>query len=111
MTGESPTRPAIFHDRPLVVVTPDISPLEFSARQLIDPLIGYMATCNAHSSVFSSASGNIFLSSAVPLPVSSSLAQLVWPFLSRIDFFHTSHASRDSSVSRSSSLKPMSLPN
>src|SRR5690349_23585898 len=35
MIGESPTRPGIFHDNPLVVVTPDISPLVFTARQLM----------------------------------------------------------------------------
>jgi hypothetical protein len=35
--GESPTRPGIFHARPLVVVTPQISPLAFTPLQLIVP--------------------------------------------------------------------------
>src|SRR3954469_24279213 len=35
--GESPTRPGIFHERPLVVVTPQTSPFELTASQLIVP--------------------------------------------------------------------------
>src|SRR5438876_12393564 len=35
--GESPTRPGIFQASPLVVVTPDTSPLEFTPLQLIVP--------------------------------------------------------------------------
>jgi hypothetical protein len=35
--GESPTRPGIFHDSPLVVVTPQTSPLLFTPSQLIVP--------------------------------------------------------------------------
>src|SRR5881397_569583 len=35
--GESPTRPGIFHAKPLVVVVPHISPLELTALQLIVP--------------------------------------------------------------------------
>jgi hypothetical protein len=37
MIGESPTRPGILYESPLVVVTPLISPLEFRAQQLIVP--------------------------------------------------------------------------
>ena len=37
MIGESPTRPGIFHDRPLVVVTDAISPAAFTAFMLIVP--------------------------------------------------------------------------
>jgi hypothetical protein len=37
ITGESPTRPGIFHANPLVVVTPQTSPLEFTPLQLIVP--------------------------------------------------------------------------
>src|SRR5262245_25931330 len=35
--GESPTRPGIFQESPLVVVTPEISPLEFMPSQLMVP--------------------------------------------------------------------------
>src|SRR5437870_8144848 len=35
--GESPTRPGIFQARPLVVVVPQISPLEFTPLQLMVP--------------------------------------------------------------------------
>src|SRR6266478_10209331 len=35
--GESPTRPGIFQERPLVVVTPAIWPLALTALQLIVP--------------------------------------------------------------------------
>ena len=35
--GESPTRPGIFHASPLVVVTPQISPLVLTPLQLIVP--------------------------------------------------------------------------
>src|SRR5207244_7930921 len=35
--GESPTRPGIFQDSPLVVVTPQISPLGLMPLQLIVP--------------------------------------------------------------------------
>src|SRR5215813_216732 len=35
--GESPRRPGIFHDKPLVVVTPQISPFELMPSQLIVP--------------------------------------------------------------------------
>src|SRR4051812_39389270 len=35
--GESPTRPGIFHARPLVVVTPQMSPLALIPSQLIVP--------------------------------------------------------------------------
>src|SRR5260370_39484615 len=111
MIGESPTRPAIFHASPLVVVTPDISPLEFSARQLIVPVGGCMATSIAQASVLSSTCGNCSFSSAVAaVPASSSPDQLVWPLLSRIDRFHTTHAMRESSTSRSSVLNPLSRP-
>src|SRR5277367_4280723 len=94
MIGESPTRPAIFHARPLVVVQPDISPFEFSARQLIVPVIGWMAISVAQASVFSSASGNRCLISAVAVAASAPLDQLVCPFLSRTDFFHQPRQTR-----------------
>jgi len=37
MIGESPTRPAILKDSPLVVVTPAKSPAALTAMQLIVP--------------------------------------------------------------------------
>jgi hypothetical protein len=42
MIGESPTRPGIFHAKPLVVVQPEISPFPFSAEQWIVPVGGKM---------------------------------------------------------------------
>src|SRR5687768_18577604 len=39
MIGESPTRPGIFHDSPLVVVTDEISPCGVTALQLIVPVL------------------------------------------------------------------------
>src|SRR2546423_3321048 len=36
--GESPTRPGIFHERPLVVVTEERSPWGVTASQLIVPV-------------------------------------------------------------------------
>src|SRR5712692_330942 len=55
MRGESPTRPAIFHARPEVVVVPEMSPFSFRARQLIVPVGGCATTSRIHSahSVFS----------------------------------------------------------
>src|SRR5258708_18150501 len=100
--GESPMRPGIFHARPLVVVTPDISPLPFRARQLMVPVGGRMAISQAHASVASSACGNRFLSSAVFLDLTGASrpsVQLLWPLASRNDCFHTSHARRAFSVS------------
>src|SRR5499425_994310 len=38
ISGESPTRPGIFHASPEVVVTPEMSPLASTARQLIVPV-------------------------------------------------------------------------
>src|SRR6266568_8102646 len=109
MMGESPTRPAIFHASPLVVVTPDISPRELSARQLIVPVGGRLATLQAHARVSSSASGNSRFNAADGLPgaagagASKPSVQLLWPLASRRDCFHTSHASLDLSMRRFSS--------
>src|SRR6266700_5248184 len=109
MIGESPTRPGIFHASPLVVVTPDISPFVFSARQLIVPVGGWTAISQAQASVASSAAGNSSLSRrfAVGLDgASRPSVQLFCPFGSRKDRFHTSHAKRDFSVNRFSSGNP-----
>src|ERR1700730_8218313 len=107
MMGESPTRPAIFHASPLVVVTPDISPRELSARQLIVPVGGRLATLQAHARVSSSALGNSRFNSADGLPATAGASkpsvQLLWPLASRRDCFHTSHASLDLSMRRFSS--------
>src|SRR5579862_9548161 len=106
MIGESPMRPGIFHASPLVVVTPDISPLEFSARQLIVPVVGCTAMSHAHASVASSAFGNSARRLAMGFDfggASSPGPQLLCPFASRKDCFHTSHASRAFSVSICSS--------
>src|SRR5947209_20535077 len=68
--GESPTRPGIFQARPLVVVTPDISPLAFNARQFMVPVGGWTAISQAQARVASPAAGNHSLSRrlAVGLP-------------------------------------------
>src|SRR5262250_732064 len=47
--GESPTRPGIFHDKPEVVVVPEISPLSFTARQLMVPVGGSWMTSRARA--------------------------------------------------------------
>src|SRR5713226_352697 len=114
MIGESPTRPAIFQARPLVVVTPDISPLAFKARQLMVPVGGRTAISQAQASVASSAVGNISLRRklAAGLPGASTPGfQLLCPLGSRSERFHTSQARRDFSVSRFSSAKPKALAN
>src|SRR5712691_4372901 len=102
MMGESPTRPGIFQARPLVVVTPDISPLAFNARQLMVPVGGRRAISQAHASVASSAAGNSSFNRKFAEGLSgasSPSVQLFCPLGSRSDRFHTSHASRDFSVS------------
>src|SRR5258705_5283005 len=108
MMGESPIRPGIFQASPLVVVVPDISPLRFNARQLIVPVGGYFAISHAQASVFSSTSGkeafSFFGGASRPSP------QLLCPLASRSDFFHTSQAIRDLSVSRFCSSNPYALP-
>src|SRR5262249_33895169 len=104
MIGESPTRPAIFQERPLVVVTPDISPLLFSARQLMVPVGGFSATCMAHSIHSGLALGKRRSSSDFFLAFSSGAErpgpQLLWPFGSRSDSLQTSQARRAFSVRR-----------
>src|SRR5436305_3431065 len=112
MIGESPTRPGIFQARPLVVVTPDISPFGFKARQLMVPVGGWRAISQAQASVALSAAGKISLSRADGLSgASRPSVQLFAPLGSRRDRFHTNHASRDFSVSRFSSAKPKALAN
>src|ERR1700689_1245843 len=114
MMGESPTRPAIFQASPLVVVTPDISPLAFSDRQLIVPVVGCTAIFHAQASVGPSASGNIsrrpdmVLAFAAAFGESRPGPQLLWPFGSRRETFQVSQARRAFSVSRSCSGKPIS---
>src|ERR1051326_2974708 len=99
MIGESPTRPAIFHASPLVVVTPDISPLAFRPRQLMVPVGGRVMTSRIQASVSSLCSGNMLRRSAVALVhASTSVVQLLCPALSRSDFFHATQAFRESST-------------
>src|SRR5689334_19107521 len=107
MIGESPTRPGIFHAKPLVVVTPDISPFSFSDRQLIVPYVGCSALSHAHASSSSLACGNAARSSCrrsfLAVRFWSIEIQLLKALGFRRDCFHTSQARRDFSVSRSSS--------
>src|SRR5258708_6229782 len=100
--GESPTRPGIFQARPAVVVTPDISPLAFNARQLMVPVVGCAAIFNAQARVDWSASGNNACRRAWDFcgGASKPSVQLLWPPASCKDRFHTIHANRDFSVSR-----------
>src|SRR6516164_9930375 len=102
INGESPTRPAIFHALPLVVVAPDISPFEFTHIQLIVPFGGRKAISIAQARVASSECGNCSCSSRnkAAFPDFSGGAstlpdQFVCPERSRIDRFHTSQARRD----------------
>ena len=90
MMGESPTRPAIFQDRPLVVVTPARRPAASMAMQLIVPWV--LMTERSSSGRLSVFGGNQ---------------------LSRSDIvsFQRSQAARDFSVRRSSSLKPWARAN
>src|SRR5690348_2986800 len=112
MIGESPTRPAIFQASPLVVVTPDISPFSFNARQLMVPCGGFVACSHASASIYSLACGNSCLSLCncavfrAAGGASSPGPQLLCPCGSFSDRFQTSHDNRDCSVSRSSSGKP-----
>src|ERR1017187_4890970 len=99
MIGESPTRPGIFHASPLVVVVPDISPLAFSARQLIVPVGGWIATSHAQASVSSSACGNSFFISATVAALAGAVSrpgpQLLCPAGSFKDRFQVNHSRRD----------------
>src|SRR5881227_1613917 len=106
MMGESPTRPAIFQANPLVVVTPDISPFSFNARQLMVPYVGCIAICHAHASVASSTCGkaslNCFMGVASAARFWSIDTQLLNASGARKDSFQTSHAVLDFSVIKSS---------
>src|SRR5215475_8255244 len=56
MIGESPTRPGIFHARPDVVVTAEMSPFSLTAMQGIVPVGGLAMTRSAKAIFFGSPS-------------------------------------------------------
>src|SRR4030065_2844582 len=90
MLGGSTAAPESFQDRPLVVVTPASRPAPSTAMQLIVPWV--FITERSSSGTLSDFGGNQ---------------------LSRSDMvsFQRSHAARDFSVRRSSSLKPWARAN
>src|SRR3569833_254232 len=105
MTGESPNRPGIYHAKPLVVDTPDISPLSFSARQLIVPYVGCCAMRQAQAKVSSSICGKdcrrfLMGGMASHFKLWSIDSQLLKPPGTRNDCFQTNHAVLDFSVRR-----------
>src|SRR5262249_858151 len=106
MSGESPTRPGIFHASPEVVVTPEISPPALTARQLIVPVGRLYRTSSIRSlSAISSAEG---LTRVPLLPLAVAVFKGLGPQASvgLSLSFHASHILRDSSVRRFSRLNP-----
>src|SRR5262245_11747455 len=106
ISGESPTRPGIFHANPEVVVTPEISPLASTARQLIVP-VGRLRNISPIQALNATSSGESFNCEVFAPPAGAVLCQL-GPQLSfgfRLSR-HASHALRDFSVSKSSFLNP-----
>src|SRR5262245_23478907 len=106
ISGESPTRPGIFHAKPEVVVTPEISPFASTARQLIVP-VGRLRRTSAIQALSATSSGERFTCEVFTFPAGAVLCQLGPQLscgfkLSR----HASHALRDSSVNKSSFLNP-----
>src|SRR5262249_37532760 len=106
ISGESPTRPGIFHAIPEVVVTPEMSPLASTARQLIVPVVRSRRIFSMGLGRLISA-GESFAWEVLPLRGGAVLCHLAPQKscgfrLSR----HASHFLRDSSVSKSWSLNP-----
>src|SRR2546426_8214728 len=98
MMGESPTRPAIFHASPEVVVVAEMSPFSLTAMHGIVPVGGCAMTLSIHgrSACFSGVSR-----SAAMCSFHSGLS-IPGRQLNEDDAFHASHASRDFSVRRRS---------
>src|SRR5215813_11258019 len=106
ISGESPTRPGIFHANPEVVVTPEMSPLASTARQLLVP-VGRSRKISSIRLLRATSSGESFTCEVLILPAGAVLCQL-GPQLScgfRLSR-HASHFFRDSSVSKSCFLNP-----
>src|SRR6266404_8539948 len=69
MIGESPTRPGNFQERPLVVVTDDMSPAAFTAFMLIVPVVNF--TCSGSSKGIAAVRGGGTLSPGVSSQLSA----------------------------------------
>src|SRR5205823_2849868 len=127
-TGESPQRPGSFHARPLVVVTPDISPLSFTAEQLMVPVGGNSTRLIAArrnsgsmprsaamlSSFFNRCGQSAELVAAAPIGPGGRQFGLSSPgphqsWLELVSF-HSSHTLRECSVSRFSFGSPIAYP-
>src|SRR5437868_12453023 len=92
MMGESPTLPGSFHERPLVVVTDEMSPRALTAFILMVPVVNF--TCSGWSYVTLPAGGGVpGLSSQLSLGLRHA--------------FQRSQSCRLFSVSRFCSLKPI----
>src|SRR5262245_3708417 len=106
ISGESPTRPGIFHASPEVVVTPEISPLASTARQLIVP-VGRSRRISSIRLLRAISSGESLVCEVFTLPAGALLRQLgPQPSLGFRLSRQASHFLRDSSVSKSCSLNP-----
>src|SRR5215510_317056 len=106
ISGESPTRPGIFQANPEVVVTPEISPLASTARQLMVP-VGRFRKISSIQAFRATSSGGSFTCEVFAPPAGAVLCQF-GPQLSfglRLSR-HASQALRDLSVSKSSFLNP-----
>src|ERR1051325_10310401 len=101
MIGESPTRPGILKARPLVVVVPEMSPRSLTARQFMVPVGGWATIRSARAS-----SSGLSVNNELVGLVSGEARPGPQESLSLMDSFHFNHTRRDSSVRRSSFLKP-----
>src|SRR5690349_8901181 len=107
MIGLSPTRPGIFHDNPLVVVTEAISPFASTAFMLMVPKV-YGTPRSSYDTWRSPSSRELCCMFGVTRGrrgVESPGVSNQLSFGLRPDF-QRSHASRDFSVRRFCSLKP-----
>src|SRR5215470_3907461 len=75
ISGESPTRPGIFHASPEVVVTPEMSPLASTARQLIVP-VGRLRRISSMRLFRAISSGDSLTCEVLTLPAGAVLCQL-----------------------------------
>ncbi len=119
MIGESPSRPGSFQAKPLVVVQPDISPRRAERRAMNRPsrrkqhlVHGRGARLGAHAELRGQRQQAVVVAIGLArLRRAGAAAPSSWigepgPHQSACDSFHSSQTLRDSSVSRSSRLKP-----
>src|SRR5882757_2095628 len=105
MIGESPTRPAIFHARPDVVVVAEISPFSLTAMHGIVPVGGCAITRSAYA-IFSASPSKIEETCSFHSGESIPGRQL-----NDDDAFHASQISREWSVSKLLSSNPSATAN